>query len=202
MPTYKLFYFNGRGRAEIVRLVLAEAGVDYDDVRFEREAFMEEKAKAPFGMFPYMSVDGELLGQSMTCARYIAKEHKPELLGGGGLTEARVNEVTDAYSDLQDLLVAAHFATNDEEKEKKKAKAAPLFKALEDKLKSNNGGDGYFVGDNMTIADLRAFQIMDGIQTHRPEIPEQLPVLKAHFDRIGASPNIKAWLDKRPVTEM
>lgn len=33
MPSYKLYYFNGRGRAEISRLILAAAGVKYEDVR-------------------------------------------------------------------------------------------------------------------------------------------------------------------------
>merc|ERR1712141_650397 len=124
--------------AEIIRLVFAEAGVEYEDVRFEKEAVMEEKAKAPFGLFPYISVDGETLGQSMACTRYIARQHKPELLGADGMEEARVNEVIYAWCDVQELLVAAHFAQSEEEKEKKKEKMAPLMKALHNKLKSNN----------------------------------------------------------------
>lgn len=35
MVNYKLYYFNGRGRAEISRLILAAAGVKYDDVRID-----------------------------------------------------------------------------------------------------------------------------------------------------------------------
>lgn len=35
MVNYKLHYFNGRGRAEISRLILAAAGVNYEDVRIE-----------------------------------------------------------------------------------------------------------------------------------------------------------------------
>jgi glutathione S-transferase len=31
----KLTYFNGRGRAEVSRLVLAQAGVEYEDKRLE-----------------------------------------------------------------------------------------------------------------------------------------------------------------------
>lgn len=37
MPTYKLTYFDLRARAEIIRLVFAAAGVDYEDVRLEAE---------------------------------------------------------------------------------------------------------------------------------------------------------------------
>ncbi len=33
MPNYRVTYFNGRGRAEITRLVLTAAGVDFEDRR-------------------------------------------------------------------------------------------------------------------------------------------------------------------------
>lgn len=33
MPEYKLTYFNGRGRAEITRLIFAAAGQKYTDER-------------------------------------------------------------------------------------------------------------------------------------------------------------------------
>jgi glutathione S-transferase len=33
MPSYTLTYFNGRGRAELTRLVFAAAGVQYEDKR-------------------------------------------------------------------------------------------------------------------------------------------------------------------------
>ena len=35
MPKYQLIYFNVRGRAEILRLLFAEAGVEYEDTRIE-----------------------------------------------------------------------------------------------------------------------------------------------------------------------
>jgi len=41
--SYKLTYFNGRGRAEFSRLIFAQAGVKYEDVRIERAAWAELK---------------------------------------------------------------------------------------------------------------------------------------------------------------
>jgi len=41
--SYKLTYFNGRGRAELSRLIFAQAGVPYEDVRIEGAQWPELK---------------------------------------------------------------------------------------------------------------------------------------------------------------
>ena len=43
MPSYKLTYFNLRGRAELARLVFAAAGVEYEDKRINREEWAKLK---------------------------------------------------------------------------------------------------------------------------------------------------------------
>lgn len=37
MPSYKLVYFDGKGRGEISRLLFAAAGEKYEDVRIKQE---------------------------------------------------------------------------------------------------------------------------------------------------------------------
>lgn len=44
MPHYKLHYFNLRGRAELSRLILKQAGVEFEDIRFERSEWPALKA--------------------------------------------------------------------------------------------------------------------------------------------------------------
>jgi len=38
---YKLTYFNGRGRAELIRMIFAQAEVQYEDVRIERAQWQQ-----------------------------------------------------------------------------------------------------------------------------------------------------------------
>ena len=35
MASYKLYYFNARGATEPIRIIFAQAGVNYEDIRFE-----------------------------------------------------------------------------------------------------------------------------------------------------------------------
>jgi glutathione S-transferase len=42
-PSYKLIYFNARGKAEHIRFIFAYAGVDYEDERISQEKWLELK---------------------------------------------------------------------------------------------------------------------------------------------------------------
>jgi len=50
MSTYKLYYFDVRGRAEAIRILFAQAGVKYEDIRFTKE---EWTSKYKAGMHRY-----------------------------------------------------------------------------------------------------------------------------------------------------
>jgi glutathione S-transferase len=42
-PSYKLVYFNARGKAEHIRFIFAYAGVDYEDERISQDKWPELK---------------------------------------------------------------------------------------------------------------------------------------------------------------
>ena len=57
MPQYKLTYFNGKGRAEPVRLLLAHAKVDYVDDRIEGAQWPAIKASKTRRQSHFFSVN-------------------------------------------------------------------------------------------------------------------------------------------------
>ena len=77
MPNYTLNYFNGRGRAELTRLVFAAADAKYVDKRVEMGADWPGtlKAEAPLGQLPFLDVDGVKIPQSLSIARMVAREN-------------------------------------------------------------------------------------------------------------------------------
>ena len=54
MPSYKLSYFNGRGRGECSRLLFAAAGQKFEDVRLQFEDW--PKVKPSMYMFRTQTV--------------------------------------------------------------------------------------------------------------------------------------------------
>jgi hypothetical protein len=51
MVHYKLTYFNLRGRAELSRLILHHAGVQFEDFRFEMNEWPQYKSSNNFNHF-------------------------------------------------------------------------------------------------------------------------------------------------------
>jgi len=205
MPSYKLYYFNGRGRAETIRLLFAVAGQEYEDIRFERDDWPNHKSSAPFGQVPFMEIDGVKLGQSNACARYFAR--KFNLAGKTELEQAQVDMFIDCFEDT----IKPFFQTFRETDEAKKAEIKKKFveeqlpaslAMLEALLKQNHGGDHYLVGSDLTWADLAFAVFVDWTARAQAVNPlEKFPKLHALLDKVLNQPKVKAWIEKRPKTE-
>jgi len=91
MARLKLTYFNGRGRAELIRFILAQADVAYEDVRLTKEEWPRYKELMPFGVIPAWQEEesGLLMGHSISIARYLANKYN--LAGRGELEKARAD---------------------------------------------------------------------------------------------------------------
>eukprot|EP00091_Calanus_sinicus_P012815 TRINITY_DN2864_c0_g1_i13.p1 TRINITY_DN2864_c0_g1~~TRINITY_DN2864_c0_g1_i13.p1 ORF type:complete len:165 (-),score=24.05 TRINITY_DN2864_c0_g1_i13:186-680(-) len=79
MPNVKLTYFDLRARAEPCRLLLAYAGTKYEDERLaapwdNMAPWAALKPNTPWGQVPLLAWDGEIIAQSMACARFLARE--------------------------------------------------------------------------------------------------------------------------------
>ena len=53
MPNYTLYYFNGRGRAEILRMLFAAAAVKYMDKRFDFNEWDKYRNGKEFSVFVF-----------------------------------------------------------------------------------------------------------------------------------------------------
>lgn len=203
--SYKLTYFNARGLSEPIRMIFAQAGVQYEDVRIGRAAWRQLKPNMPFGQLPVLEIDGGVtLCQSRAIARYLAR--KFGLAGRTDLEQARVDMLADCFSltckPMTDLLFESD--ESDEAELRKKFLREELPKslaALEKLLKDNNGGDGFFVGDELTAADLGFLVMCDALSMIGADSQvDNYPKLKALRQKVSSTPKIAEWRAKRPNT--
>uniref|UniRef100_A0A914VBI2 glutathione transferase n=1 Tax=Plectus sambesii TaxID=2011161 RepID=A0A914VBI2_9BILA len=203
MPHYKLTYLNMMGRAEHIRLIFAQAGVEYDDNRLTQEEWAAFKSKTPFGQIPVLEVDGKMLAQTGAITTYLAKQ-----FGLNGKDDWEAAKIQQLNGGIEDLIVQVIPWFREQDPEKKKELAdklvadhvTPWLQRYEKFLTDN--GTGYFVGNSVTQIDLGLLQFM-GLFSHVlcPETFKKFPELCKFMERIASLPNIAAWIQKRPKTD-
>ncbi len=200
MPSYKLIYFNGRGRAELIRFLFAQAGVEYEDCRVTGEEFAKLKPSLPTGSLPVLEVDGDRLTGSSPIAWYLASEFG--LAGSNNLENSKIGAILDVVGDLQAKLLAARFG--DEESKAKGKKDLeethmPRYVCtLEKFIEKNGSADGWIFGNKPTIADFAICVLLD--QALDSALSEKFPVVRKNINAVKALPKIAEWLKKRPET--
>nr|QVK45618.1 glutathione S transferase [Brachionus paranguensis] len=201
MPAYKLYYFNGRGRAEISRLILAAAGVKYQDVRIND--WPRTKSDAPIGQLPYIEIDGQKLPQSLSIARFLAREYN--LAGKNNLEAAKADAIVDTCIDLMTGFYQKVFLVTDlgaKEVALKKFLADDAVKGLEnvENLAKQFGSKGFSVGKCLTWADLFIHEITFSLMNYQGDLLDNFQVLRQIRDAVESNENIAEYLKNRPVT--
>ncbi|CAF1149788.1 unnamed protein product [Adineta steineri] len=204
MPSYKLYYFNGRGRAEVARLIFAAAGEKYEDVRYERDQWPAHKAEMPLGQMPVLEVDGVKLPQSLAIARFLAKQF--HLAGKDNFEQAQVDAVVDTIYDCLTKYVPIRFETDEAKKEEltKKFLAEELPKHLqnfETLGKLYGKGGHFFVGKQLTWADLLFFDVGAIILQVDSNAFNNHAWLKNNRAEVEKQPKIAEYLKNRPQTQ-
>lgn len=206
MPGYKLTYFNLQGKAEIIRLIFAAAGVEYDDHRIQFEDWGTLKQTTPFGQVPTLEVDGVTYCQTEAISRFLAR--KFGLAGKSELDQLRVDMIigclTDIRSPISLFLFEKDEAKKAEETRKYVEEKLPTFlKNLELLFVQNHSGEKFFVGDELTWADLGFLALSDWLLRLKGVDVElaKHAKLSALRKRVQEIPRVAAWLEKRPKTE-
>lgn len=214
MPAYKLVYFDIRGRAEISRLVLAQAGQDFEDRRYHfppgPDWFGADKEVAPFQQLPYLKVDEGKPGaftvsQSLSIARYLARRH--DLMGSSVDDEAKIDALFMAVNDAVEL-VGQIFWNKDQEEvaAELRKKLVGRLQTLDFEIEKLELGEaaGPLVGGAVSLADLYLFCLADqlvaggSLFAHLPSYPR----IEAQYQFVGELPRIKEWLAKRPASPL
>ncbi len=204
-----LVYFPARGRAEVLRLALAEAGVDWEehpvgrgtppvDGRPTDFAALKASGDLPFEAVPVWEEPGGFrLAQSVAILNHVGRTHG--LRGRTPLEEARVDEWLGAVEDVRAELRKLT-ATPAEQRRALRAElgASTLprwFGWMDRLLRTNRGGAGFTVGEGITVADLALYYLLELVRdTGLGDAIDRYPALAGLEKRIASRPHIAAYL--------
>ncbi|KAI8781110.1 glutathione S-transferase 4 isoform X1 [Biomphalaria glabrata] len=198
----RLLYFDGRGRAEVARIILAAAGKEYEDVRFSFEEWPKFKPETPYGQAPALSVDGVVYAQSIAINEFLAREFG--FHGKDNLETFKIEEIIHLWDDFVTPTVDVLFHTDDEKakeagiKKIKEESVPRILNFLEGILAKN--GTGYFVGDRLTLIDIIVFEGVNGGITSQFLDVSKYPLIQKNFELVRSNEKIASYMASRKDT--
>lgn len=204
MDKLKLTYFDfDGGRAEPARLALHIGGIPFEDNRFAPADFPEVRKATPLNQVPTLQVNDVVVTQGNAITRYAGK--LAGLYPEDELQALFCDEVMSALEDVNVKIGATFGLKGDDLKKARDALATETLprylRWLQHQLESRGGA--YLADNRLTIADLKALIVLRWLSSGKLDhIPTDLiatvaPKLTEYMDRIGTTPAIAQYYEKR-----
>ncbi|CAI5769449.1 glutathione S-transferase-like [Podarcis lilfordi] len=204
----KLYYFNGRGRMESIRWLLAAAGVEFEEQLIETKEYLEKLKHGGdllFQQVPMVEMDGMKMVQSRAILNYIAAKYN--LSGKDVKQRAWIDMYCEGAMDLNELIMMLPFKPADSKEkefaniiEKATTRYFPVFEKV---LKDH--GQNYLVGNQLSRADIQLLETILMAEELKADILSKFPLLKAFKERISNIPTVKKFLQpgspRKPPTD-
>ncbi|KAF9128383.1 hypothetical protein BGX30_014354 [Mortierella sp. GBA39] len=202
--TYQLLYFPMHGRGELTRTLLVFSGAKWEELPLDLSA---QKQQLPFKLIPILyetAPDGTILelAESHAIERYLANKYG--LYGSDPYSTHKIDQIytsTDFANQLFWQRVRwAPFDKRIEEAHKFYDEILPPYIANHEAQLEKNGGNGYYFGESITLADLKSAHFIDRVLFMRPkgakEPPfsmEKSPNLWKVLQTVNGHPAMAAW---------
>jgi len=155
-----LYYFDGRGRAEIIRMLLCAGNIKFTEVDLtERPEMLQliEDGDLLFNAVPMLKIDGMKLVQTNAILNYLAT--KSGMNGKGAVEKTRIDMYFEGTRDMYMPLLTMLFAGNEDETKAKAEpridKFLPIYEQALEKSRSS-----FLVGYNLTLADIGLMEVL------------------------------------------
>lgn len=203
---YELFYLPIRGRAEVIRVALAAAGVGYKDAPIRGDELPSFKATTLLGDctgLPVLRVRvaGAVheIPQSYAILRFVAQAHG--LIPADPFLRARADVVAETHLDwrlgafnpvaFMPGRLADRAAVTTYFKEK-----VPKFLDTFERLLPADG-PAYFAGSELSYADIAVYETLDRHLELCPAVLDKHPRLTALVAAVSSHPGIAKYLEAR-----
>ena len=216
IPGFKISYFPFAGRAFSLRLAGYIGGVSYTDefITKQEHEITKKSGNRRWNGLPELTIynkeNKELIriGQSNNCLRYIG------LISGlypgdiNPILGALCDEILDSVEDTSNTIKNVGMTTKEQRLEliSKNGKLTYWLTKFEKRFNENierGNKNGYIVGDKLTIADLKLFELFHSlflIFTSYEDIPKdyitKFPNIQKHYQLIKENENVEEFLQK------
>ncbi|CAF0986643.1 unnamed protein product [Brachionus calyciflorus] len=197
--TYKLKYFNFRGRAEAIRILFKLANQNFEDIRFELSEWSALKQTFIFHQLPVLEVCEDskttVIAQSNSILRFVAD--RLGLSGKDDLERAKCDMINEQIISVFENLVNIYRMKDGDEKQKAldstiSEQVPNGYKLIQNFLDES----GFLVGDKITYADIVLVLSYDWLRDRKDEVLAKLPGLKKHYEKIMSIPLISQHIEE------
>eukprot|EP00090_Calanus_glacialis_P024774 TRINITY_DN38474_c0_g1_i1.p1 TRINITY_DN38474_c0_g1~~TRINITY_DN38474_c0_g1_i1.p1 ORF type:complete len:218 (-),score=60.65 TRINITY_DN38474_c0_g1_i1:146-736(-) len=189
-------------RGELSRLILAQARAEYEDCRIERAEWPALKKTLCLAQLPVLEVEGKVIAQSMSIARYLARRFG--LAGKTDLDAAEADQTIDAIKDLWNIVTPMMKEQDNvkraEMKKKLETETLPNWLKMMETLLTSKGGI-HFAGNQLTWADIAMYDTLELLKERQcPPDVTKCQNIKRILEKIRNLPNIQKWEKLHPRT--
>ncbi|CAI5711607.1 unnamed protein product [Hyaloperonospora brassicae] len=199
-PKLKLTYFPNLGRGEPIRLAFFIGDIAFEDERIPHEEMVTRRSTLPFGQFPVLEVNGEMISQALAILRYAGT-----MSGLYPMTDPlaayRIDELLSIMDDMfnKPLWGASHREKNMEKKDVLRAELAKVVPKtigfLEKRIAKNEGP--YAAGQALSVADLAIYAVLVDFTTNLPKLmstmEDSYPSVYRVYDQVRKHPKVVEW---------
>ncbi|KAF9137907.1 hypothetical protein BG015_002561 [Linnemannia schmuckeri] len=201
--SFKLMYFPILANGATGRDLLAYGGVEWSPI--SPADWKAEKDQTPFHVMPLLFVTGEN-GKTATLAETVVIEHylakKFGLLGSNEYEESIIKSFHSSSAAIMSAFASSVTWNTPEGKagglEFFTTSTLPTWIATHEKHLIDNGNNGHYVGDKLSLADIRTANIIEQFVT-QPEsatlmaiINKSVPLTKLR-DTVAKHPKMAQW---------
>lgn len=198
----QILYFDIRGRAEPVRLLLEFVGTEYEDRQVTLEQWQTLRTTTPFRRMPVYR-EGDLeIPETYAIMNYLGRKHG--LCGDSESDRVRCDVAVEAWRDYGNRVANTFGALSNSETARKtfaETQQPELLADLESYYRKRASPSPYWAGQSPTISDFTAFHLIEGLAGQFPKMLERFGALKEFHATFASNPKIQEYLasPRRPA---
>lgn len=197
-----LVYFDIRGRAEPIRMILSFLGVEFNETRVTLAQWEKSPLATPFGRMPVYREGPLEIPETYAIMNYIGRKH--DLCGVREVDWIRSDVTAEAWRDYGNRIANLFGAKSTPDAARKKfliEEQPALLADLESYYLQNEPDSGYWAGESITVGDFAAFHMVEGLERQSSNTLANFPALVAFYEFFAAQPRIKEYLEspRRPA---